>query len=156
MSAEPSVANDFLAEHARLLCDSYRRRSGRDLIDPALDEAAAARALFEADFAVVSHGTESDPIFNYGNRKALELFGMAWRDFIRLPSRLSAEPVNREERERLLRRVTTHGFIDDYSGVRIAANGQRFMIENATVWNVDDDTGAYRGQAAMFAEWQNL
>lgn len=156
MSAEPSAANDFLAAHARLLCNSYRHWTGRDLIDPGLDDVAAARALFEAPFAVVSHGAEDDPIFNYGNRKALELFGMAWRDFTRLPSRKSAEPIEREERERLLQRVTEHGFIDNYSGVRIAASGQRFMIRNATVWNLIDDAGHPCGQAAMFAEWQNL
>lgn len=153
---EPSAANDFLAAHARLLCDSCRHWTGRSLVDPALDDVTAARTLFEAPFAVVSHGTESDPIFNYGNRKALELFGMTWRDFTRLPSRKSAEPVEREERERLLQRVTGHGFIDDYSGMRIAASGQRFTIQNATVWNLIDDVGHPCGQAAMFAEWQNL
>lgn len=156
MSAEPCAANAFLAAHARLLCSSYRHWTGRDLIDPALDEEAAARALFEAPFAVVSHGTESDPIFNYGNRKALELFGMSWADFTRLPSRLSAEPVARSEREHLLQRVAEHGFIDDYAGVRISASGQRFTIRNATVWNLIDHTGNPCGQAAMFGEWQNL
>lgn len=152
MSGSPSASNDFLAVHVRLLRESYHRRTGHDLIDPGLDDISAARALFEAPFAVVSHGTEADPIFNYGNRKALELFEMNWVAFTHLPSRLSAEPLNREERERLLRRVTEHGFIDDYAGVRISANGQRFMIENATVWNLDDD-GGYRGQAAMFRDW---
>ncbi len=36
---------------------------------------------------MVSHGTESDPIFNYGNRKALELWELSWDDFIEMPSK---------------------------------------------------------------------
>lgn len=156
MSGKPSAENDFLATHTRLLRESFRRRTGRDLIDPALDDVAAARALFEAPFAAVSHGIEADPIFNYGNEKALELFEMTWTEFTHLPSRLSAEPLNREERQHLLQRVTEQGFIDDYAGIRISANGRRFVIRNATVWNLDDENGSYLGQAAMFSEWQNL
>lgn len=81
---------------------------------------------------------------------------MSWSEFTRLPSRLSAEATNREERSRLMQRVTQEGFIDDYRGVRISARGRRFEIINATVWNVVDAKGEYRGQAAVFHHWQNL
>ena len=30
------------------------------------------------------------------------------------------------------------------------------MIERATVWNLVDEEGIFRGQAATFAEWKNL
>jgi len=92
-------------------------------------------------------------VFNYGNRTALSLFEMAWAQFVRLPSRLSAEAPNRRERELLLQRVGEHGFIDDYSGVRMSSTGQRFRIDNALVWNVTNREGAYVGQAALFAHW---
>ncbi|WP_295386086.1 MEKHLA domain-containing protein [uncultured Thiodictyon sp.] len=46
--------------------------------------------------------------------------------------------------------------INDYSGVRVAASGRRFMIENACVWNLADAGGGYRGQAATFAHWRYL
>lgn len=39
----------------------------------------------------MSHGLEVDPVFNYANQCALDLFEMTWEDFIKLPSRLSAE-----------------------------------------------------------------
>ena len=74
--------------------------------------------------SAVQHGTEPDPVFFYGNRLALELFGMDFAAFTRLPSRFSAEPLLREERALLLERVTRDGFIDDYSGIRIAACGR--------------------------------
>ena len=41
----------------------------------------------------------------------------------RTPSRLTAEPVAREERARLLDEVTRNGFIANYAGVRISSRG---------------------------------
>ena len=73
-----------------------------------------------------------------------------------MPSRLTAEAPNREERARLLAQVTQHGFIDDYSGIRISTRGRRFRIAQATVWNLRDETGHPCGQAAMFAHWEFL
>ncbi|HVN42283.1 MAG TPA: MEKHLA domain-containing protein, partial [Steroidobacteraceae bacterium] len=82
------------------------------------------------------------------------LFERGWEELVGLPSRLSAEAPAREERERLLERVGAHGFIDDYSGVRIAQSGRRFRILRATVWNVLDPAGERIGQAATFSEWE--
>jgi len=53
-------------------------------------------------------------------------------------------------------RVRDNGFIDDYSGIRISLNGRRFRINQATVWNVLDEAGAYAGQAATFSSWEFL
>jgi hypothetical protein len=105
---------------------------------------------------VLSHGTQADPTFNYGNKTALELFEMDWDSFTSLPSRLSAEPLVQEERDRLLARVRQYGYIDDYTGVRISSSGKRFMIRNATVWNLLDEIGQPYGQAALLKEWQAL
>ncbi len=131
-----------------LLADSYRRLTGRRLVAPGPD---IFRALWEAPRVIVAHGTEDDPVFFYGNRLALELFALDFEAFSRLPSRLSAEPLARAERARLLERVRLDGFIDDYAGVRIAADGRRFRIAGATVWNLIDPHGVLYGQAACFA-----
>jgi len=152
----PSVANDFLVDHVRLLRLSLRRLTGLELCDAALDDADAARAIFLAPFAVVSHDTADDPVFNYGNEAALALFEMTWDEFTSLPSRKSAETPDRAERARLLAEVASRGFIRDYAGVRISKSGRRFRIANASVWNLADDNGIPRGQAAMFAEWTPL
>lgn len=142
--------------HAELLLRSYRHWTGLDLAAPDLSPEEASRWLFDAPFAVVSHGTEGEPIFNYGNRLALKLFEMNWQEFTALPSHLSAEPVNQAEREALLRTVTQKGFISDYSGIRIAKSGRRFRIGNATVWNLLDEQGEHAGQAALIRSWQDL
>jgi len=107
-------------------------------------------ALWNAPRAIVAHGTEDDPIFFYGNRQALRLFEMSFEEFSRLPSRLSAEPLAQESRVKLLDKVTRQGYIDGYSGMRIAKSGRRFMITDTTVWNLIDETGQHQGQAAVF------
>ncbi len=105
---------------------------------------------------LVSHGTEPDPILNYGNRRAQELWELTWEELTRMPSRLTAEAPNREERARLLNQVTRFGFIDNYSGVRISKTGRRFRISQAVVWNLLDEKQMRSGQAAAFHDWQAL
>ena len=156
MFCYPDEANLFLADHISLLRNSLRLLGHQDLVNPQLSDAEAAREVFFASFAVVSHDTASDPIFNYANRTAMDLFEMTWDEFTRLPSRKSAEPVNQTERSQLLREVTTHGIIKDYSGIRLSSSGRRFRIENGTVWNLQDSDGAYYGQAATFSHWKFL
>jgi hypothetical protein len=152
---EPWRRTDWIA-HARRLLDSYRRLLGRDLIDRAGTDEEQSRRLFEAPFAVLSHGTQSDPILNYANRTTLDLWEADLPALLATPSRLTAEPVHRDERARLLERVTRDGYIDDYTGIRISRTGRRFFIEKAVVWNVTDDEGPYAGQAATFATWRLL
>lgn len=153
---EPGPENDYLCGHAELLISSYRRMTGRELVEGKGSREETARALFEAPYGVVSHGIGEDPVFNYGNRAALALFEMSWRDFIALPSRESSEAVNRVERKKLLDRVSQFGFVDGYRGVRISSTGRRFRIEDTTVWNVVDESNVYRGQAAVFFRWSPL
>jgi len=45
---------------------SYFRAVGKPIFAEAVEIAGAAKALWEADFVVMSHGTEEDPVFNYG------------------------------------------------------------------------------------------
>lgn len=151
----PSHENGYCESHAALLTSSFTRLVGRDLVSGSTP-GETARALFHAPFAVVSHNTDPDPMFNYGNQTALDLFEMTWDELTSLPSRMSAEPVHREERARLMARVERSGFIDDYRGIRISKSGRRFLIERATVWNLLDDAGDLKGQAAMFDRWTPL
>jgi hypothetical protein len=136
-----------------LIATSHRRLTGRDLIPAGSDP---VEALWHAPRVILAHGTEPDPIFFFGNRAALDRFGMRIEDFTAMPSRLSAEPMHRGERQALLDRVTEHGFIDDYSGNRIASDGRRFRVEAATIWNLIDESGTIHGQAATFDRWTPL
>lgn len=146
----------FLTRHVEIMRASYRRWTGKELIDEHIDRESAAEALFIAPFAVVSHDTQSEPVFNYANQLALSLFEMDWDEFTSLPSRLSAEAPNQAERCRLLEAVTREGYIDNYSGVRIAKSGKRFTINNATIWNLLTPEGRHYGQAALIRQWMAL
>jgi hypothetical protein len=143
-------------EHAQILLDSFARLLGRELIPRDASPAEQARRLFESPFVVVSHGTEADPILNYGNATGLRLWEMDWATFVQTPSRLTAEPVHRDERARLLERTSRDGYVDDYSGIRISQSGRRFRIEQAIVWNLIDAAGHLHGQAATFDTWTPL
>jgi MEKHLA domain len=81
--------------------------------------------------------------------------GAGWDEIVSLPSRLSAEPVDREERQKLLDDVARQGFATGYSGLRIAKSGRRFWIEDGVVWQLIDEDSAVRGQAATFAKWRD-
>jgi len=142
--------------HAGLVLDSFRRLVGRELVSREGSPLDQAARLFAAPQVVVSHGTEADPVLCYGNAAALALWEMDWATFTRTPSRLTAEPLHRDERARLLERTGRDGFVDDYAGIRISATGRRFRIEQAIVWNVIDATGRCHGQAATFGRWTPL
>lgn len=141
---------------ACLILQSHERVVGRPLLAAEGSDSERAHALYVANVVVLSHGLEADPIFNYGNRLAKQRFELSWSELVALPSRLSAEPVNRDERQRLLSAVATRGYIEDYGGVRISKSGRRFRIAGATVWNLVDASGVLRGQAAAFASWTDL
>jgi hypothetical protein len=136
-----------------LIVESFNRLTGKPLIPNIPSAAIELRALlWDAPRAIVAHGTEADPIFFYGNRLALELFEMSADEFARLPSRLSAEPLAQEARVKLLEKVSQQGYVEGYSGIRIAKSGRRFMITDTTVWNLLDEAGGNHGQAAVFVQ----
>ncbi len=153
----PSEQNKFYSEHLSIIARSYSHYVGSTMplteqVDGELD-LVCARSLFNAPFALISHGTEHEPVFNYANARAMKLFNMSWDEITTLQSRYSAETLDREQRSLLLKEVKRHGYIENYSGVRIAKGGRRFYIEQATVWNLIDN-GTYYGQAAMFSLWR--
>lgn len=151
-----AIDEPILIKHIEYLLNSYLRWTGHELIPLKSSPHEHAKALFEQPFVVLSHGTQVDPILNYGNKAALDLWELTWEDFIKMPSRLTAEPVNRIDREFLLEQVRQNGFIDTYSGVRITGSGRRFLIERGTVWNIMDDVNNYIGQAATFSKWKYI
>ncbi|HTQ51269.1 MAG TPA: MEKHLA domain-containing protein [Candidatus Acidoferrales bacterium] len=153
---EPVWKNSAVVARTQIIARSLRHWTGRELLPGNFPAAGFAEKIFHAPFILVAHGTEADPVLNYGNAAALELWEMDWDEFTRTPSRLTAEAPNREERARLLAAVTARGYIDDYSGVRISKTGRRFRIQRATVWNLISEDGRPCGQAAMFDSWQPL
>ena len=136
-----------------LLTRSYARVVGKELVRAGQD----ASWLYDlAPFALLAHNTDPDPRFIYANRTAQACFEYSWEEFVKLPSRLSAEAPDRLERQRQLDEVARKGYVSDYRGVRISRSGRRFWIENAVIWQLLDADGKTRGQAALFDSWRPL
>jgi hypothetical protein len=83
---------------------------------------------------------------------------MDWDSFIRLPSRMSAEPTAdiQSDRDGLLKAALQKGWIDHYAGVRISSTGKRFEIRDTVLWNVVDPSGVRHGQAAFIRSFKRL
>jgi hypothetical protein len=143
-------------QHSQRLLRSFQQWTGRSLLPNSGSAAAIAQALFEASFVVVSHGTEVDPILNYGNRHALELWEMTWDTLTRTPSRQTAELIARAERDLLLQQARDQGYIGNYQGIRISSTGKRFWIQDVIIWDVLDEANQRIGQAATFERWEFL
>ncbi|MEL1250761.1 MEKHLA domain-containing protein [Aurantiacibacter gilvus] len=150
MSApDQKIVEDCAGDRLDLLLSSYERLVGQPL-------AASSDELWHNPAAVVAHGTEDDPLFCYGNACALTLFKMRAGAFVGMPSQQSAEPEHQDERAAMLARLEADDVVTGYSGVRIAADGSRFRINDAVIWNIRDENGGLHGQAAWFEDMDFL
>ncbi|MDJ0599512.1 MAG: MEKHLA domain-containing protein [Crocosphaera sp.] len=152
---------ETVIQRTQLILSSFEHWLGHSLFehfgvtDVKTDPTEVSKQLFEADFIVVSHGTQADPILNYGNQKALDIWELTWQEFIQTPSRKTAEEIEQKERDRLLNETTTKGFCY-YSVTRITSTEKRFIINDGIVWNVIDHRQTYQGQAACFSDFYFL
>jgi len=153
MPFDPPWQEPRIIQHTQRLIHSFHYWTGFHLLNEQEEPEVLAQKLFTAPFVIVSHGTQSDPILNYGNQTALQLWEMDWQQFTQTPSRLTAEPMEQADRDRLLQRAKERGYIDDYQGIRISRTGKRFQIQNVILWDVLDEAGVRCGQAATFDKW---
>lgn len=156
MIKNPRWEDPQIVRWTQYLLDSYALLVKQELIPRDGAALAQAERLFNSPFVVASHGLQDDPVLNYGNQTALDLWEMDWHVFTQTPSRLTAEPINREERARMLQQAQAQGYIADYRGVRISRTGKRFLVEQATIWNIQKPDGTVLGQGATFSAWKFL
>ena len=142
--------------HSKRILVSYERVTGLQLFDAEYSDEYRSYLLYHAPYVVVSHDIQQDPVFNYANLTAQQLWNLSWQEFTALPSRLSAEAERAEDRQRLLDEAAKKGYIDNYEGIRISSDGKRFKIEKVLLWNLPDETDKKIGQVALFRNWTNL
>ncbi|MBD2497123.1 MEKHLA domain-containing protein [Nostoc sp. FACHB-280] len=142
---------EVIIYHSQRILKSFQYWTGNSLLDESGSPKETAQALFEAPFVLASHGTEPDPILNYGNRQALAQWELTWEEFTQTPSRKTAEQLEQAERDRLLSETATKGF-SYFSGVRITSTGKRFYIQDGILWNLVDEQHQYCGQAAVYSK----
>lgn len=152
---EPWRSTSWVAR-TQVILNSFRRWLGRELIERTGDPLDESRRLYEAPRVVVAHGTQEDPLLDYANAAAVTRWETTLPELLGVPSRLTAEPLARPDRQRLLDETRARGCIENYAGVRISRRGKRFRIEGAVVWNLVDEAGQSVGQAATFDAWTDL
>ncbi|WP_431324189.1 MEKHLA domain-containing protein [Rhizobium sp. YTU87027] len=140
-------------EFFELLTGSFQRIVGKALVQPGQGPGWLYR---QASCVVVAHNTDPDPRFIYANVAAQRRFEYTWDEFTKLPSRLSAEAPDRQARQLLLDAVEHQGFIADYRGLRVTKSGKHFWMESGIVWQLLDERGRRRGQAAAFSSWTDV
>ena len=115
-----------------------------------------AQELFASHTVVLAHDGGTDPHLIYANAAALQLWQRPWAAMVGMPSRLTAEPEQQPERARMLAQARARQALSGYSGIRISADGRRFLIRNARLWTLVDESGLSCGQAAAFSDWHWL
>ena len=86
---KPVWREDGVLDQIQIISRSLKYWTGRDLLPGHWAGAELAGKIFQAPFVLVSHGTEADPVLNYGNAAALALWEMSWTELTRTPSRLN-------------------------------------------------------------------
>ena len=158
MSAPPAGAawlSPAQLERVGWILRSHQRAWGRPLwagLGSATPQ-QAAQELFAAAPVLLAHDAGADPRLIYANAAALRLWQRPWAEMVGMPSRLTAEPRERNERAQALAQAQRQGAIAAYGGVRIDSRGRRFRIQGARLWTLWNDEGEPLGQAACFESW---
>jgi hypothetical protein len=58
------------------------------------------------------------------------------------------------DRNVLFEKTNHYGFASHYLGVRITKEGRRFLIKDALLWRVIEETGTSLGHAVVFDNWE--
>ena len=69
---------------------------------------------------------------------------------------MTAPKSEQKQRNELLNQVNSHGFIENYKGIRVTSDGELFQIEDATIWNVVDKNSIKMGQAVIIYKSNKL
>jgi len=146
-----------VSRHIVLLDKSLKDQTGRGVFDrmaikleAELDDIAAVDK--NKRFVLISHNTEDNPIFNYGNIAGLSAFSHSWEEWCQIPSKESVvlRSIDHALREKLMKKVTDEGFVEGATGIRIRGDGRFIQLRGAVVWNCYNEEGVYYGQACLF------
>lgn len=108
-------------------------------------------------FAVLSHGNQTDPIYNYMNSAGFIVFRWPEERYYKLPSRYSApEGAIREEREAEIKKTVAKDVTYIVEAVRVRYRNDTVTLRDAILWNVYDDDGNRVGQTVLFDETRCL
>jgi hypothetical protein len=102
-------------------------------------------------YAVLSHGTQDDPIFCYSNVAARDAFQYTEDEFYQLPSRYSAPGGgDRQSRQKIMEDANNSNLWIIPHGIRQRKDGSLFEFRDVILWNVYNPQGVRVGQSAVY------
>jgi hypothetical protein len=133
------------------ISDSLKRVHGKDLFK-VMGVASVDKIHTNDRWCLLSHDTTTDdsPLYNYGNRAALEQFLYSEQDFVRLYSYETTPPELRAIRQRDYQTVIDKDFQIIPEATRWNRNQEYFLVKDLLFWNVFNKNGTRVGQAATF------
>lgn len=149
-SSFPAGKVDDPDEWLRCVSDSLEQYYGKSLYDE-LSVSGPGAIHNNERYVVISHGTQDDPVYNYGNKAGLLFFGYPEHEFVQLPSRYSAPSgALRQDRSQIVQHVLDHGWTIIDEAIRQNKARESFRVRRILYFNVNDDDGKRIGQAATF------
>jgi hypothetical protein len=101
--------------------------------------------------AILSHGNQSDPIYNYVNAAGFRVFRWPEDVYYQLPSRKSApEGSARQQRAKVIDATVAGDITLIDEAVRVRYPNATVTLRDAILWNVYDDNGYRVGQTVLF------
>jgi len=135
----------------RLSSESLKKLTGKNLFDRMEDVETYAHVHENERYAVLSHGTQDDPIYKYFNKGAFLTFRWPEDEVYKLPSRYSApDGAVRSDRAVMMQTVVDQDVREIPVAIRNTKFGEQFQLKDAILWNVYDDSGRRVGQTALF------
>ena len=151
-NAIPPGRVEDIDDWVRLSSDSLQRFTGKSLLD-VMEGVDTVESVHDNErYAVLSHGNQTDPIYNYFNKGAFLTFQWPESEVYSLPSRYSAPDGSlRQDRAKMMQTVVDQDVRTIPIAIRQTKAGDFFQLTNVTLWNVYDDSGEVRlGQTAVF------
>lgn len=121
--------------------------------DPTIQNITTPKELDQNErFGILSHGTQTDPIYNYGNKASLILFDQTVDNLCKTASRYSTVESLMEDREQLIQQINDSGYGTISNAVRRTLGEEKlFVIETIWIWHVyHPDDGRRIGLAALY------
>jgi hypothetical protein len=131
--------------------DSLLKLTGKSLLDR-MDSIEDVKEVHSCSrYAVLSHGIQQDPVYNYFNQGAFLTFQWPEDEVYKLPSRYSAPGGElRDQRDILMKKVVQEQAQTFPEAIRQTKSGKQFRLKNVLLWNVFDPEGTRVGQTALF------
>lgn len=140
-------------DHALLLNESHNYWFGERLVDEE-DPGLVLTALNRAEQVVFSSGIEASPVFNYGNVKALALFGYELAEFTQLGQQEVVPEAMRALDQQLMAEVKRAGHVKLAASQRVSRSGKLWQIDAGVVWQLKDALGRDHGLGYCFTEYE--